>query len=126
MVKISSETIPIRQRSSFGRSTSVLCILLASCLFLLRGTPLEGSSYDYQPEYEPVTPLRPLLETPQSNHWTEVVQWDEHSLIIQGQRVMLWYAPNCTMSSQALLTLALGPERCIRGGCPFLLSGGMS
>ena len=122
--KTSGDSIARRQRYSFGRLISFLCILLAGWLFLLYGTPFEGPSRHYQLEYVPVTPFRePVLDTPQSNHRTEVVQWDQHSLIIYGQRVMLWCVPECLLS-QALVTLELGPERYIHGGCPFLLSGG--
>ena len=125
MAKISNDSIPRRKSYSFGRLSSIFCILLASWLFLFRGTPIEGPSRDYQPVYVPVTPLQHTLDTPQSNHRTEVVQWDQHSLIIQSQRVMLWCVPEYILSSQALVTLAPGLERYIRGGCPFLLSGGM-
>ena len=90
MVKISSDFIPRPQRYSFGRLTSVLCILLASSIFLLRGTTFEKPSRGHQPEDVPPIPLQPTLDPAQSNHRTEVVQWDQHSLIIHGQRVLLW------------------------------------
>lgn len=125
MVKIPNDPIPKRQSYLFGRLSSVFCLLLASWLFLFRGTLIEGHSRDYQPLYVPVTPLRPILDTPQSNHRTEVVQWDQHNLVIQNQRVMLWCVLDCVLSSQALVTPAPGLERYIRGGCLFLLFGGM-
>jgi hypothetical protein len=126
MVKISADSILRHKGHSLGRLTSALCILLASLLFLLHGTPFESPSRDDQPGHVPIPPLRePVLGAPQSNHRTEVVQWDQHSLIIHGQRVMLWCVPERILSSQVFVTLAPGPERCTRGGCPFLLSGGM-
>lgn len=91
MVKISSHSIPRPQRYSFGRLASVLCILLASWVFLLRGTTFERPSRGHQPEDVHSIPLQPTLDPAQSNHRTEVVQWDQHSLIIHGQRVLLWY-----------------------------------
>lgn len=125
MAKVPNKPIPSRQSYSFGRLSTVFCILLASCWFLFRGTPIKERSRDYQPLYVPVTPLQPILDTPQSNHRTEVVQWDQHNLIIRSQRVMLWYVPDCILPSQTLVTPAPGLERYIRGGCLFLLSGGM-
>jgi hypothetical protein len=125
MVKISSDSIPRPQRYSFGRFTSVLCILLASLLFLLRGTPFESPPRDHQPEHVPSIPLQPTLDPAQSNHRTEVVQWDHHSLVIHGQRVLLWCVPERILSSQTPVTPEPGPVRYIRGGYLFLLSGEM-
>lgn len=101
MVKISSDFIPRPQRHSFGRLTSVSCVLLAIWLFLLRGTPFGRPSRDHQPEYVPSIPPQPTLDPVQSNHRTEVVQWDQHSLIIHGQRVLLWYVPECVVFTSA-------------------------
>lgn len=125
MAKISSDFIPRPQRHSFGRLASVSYILLAIWLFLLRGTLFERPSRDYQSKYAPSIPLQPTLDPAQSNHRTEVVQWDQHSLIIHGQRVLLWYVPECVLSAQALVTPEPGLVRYIRGGCPFLLFGEM-
>ena len=98
MVKISNDSIPRPQPYSFGRLTSVLCILLASWVFLLHGTTFERPSRDHQPEDVSPTHLQPTLDPAQSNHRTEVVQWDQHSLIIHGQRVLLW----CVLSVYCL------------------------
>lgn len=124
MVKISSDSIPRPQRCSFCRLTG-LAILLACLLFLLRGTHFEIPSRDHQPKYVPSTSLQLTLDPPQSNHRTDVVQWDQHSLIIHGQRVFLWCVPECIMSSQAFVTPEPGLVRYIRGGCLFLHSGEM-
>ena len=98
MIKISSDSIPGLQRHSFGRLTSVLCILLASWLLFLHGTTFERPSRGHQPEYVSSIPLEPTLDPAQSNHRTDVVQWDQYSLIIHGQRVLLW----CVLSVYCL------------------------
>lgn len=126
MDKISSHSIHKFQGYSSGRLTGVLCFLLVGLLFLLRGTPFGGPCRDYQPEYVTIPHLKPTLDTPQSNHRTEVVQWDQNSLIIHGQRVILWCVSECIPSAQVPVTLAPGLERYIRGGCPFPLFGGIS